>query len=129
MSDVQLNPLLKWGAFISLLALIVLSLVWEMWLAPLRPGGSLLALKAMPLLLPLRSVWRGNLYTMQWASMLILLYFMEGAVRAWSDPQPLSAALAGVEIVLSLIFYLCAIFYLWPSKKAAKKRVRQQEAS
>jgi hypothetical protein len=33
----------------SLVGLIVLGLAWELWLAPLRPGGSLLALKVLPL--------------------------------------------------------------------------------
>ncbi|MFA5520442.1 MAG: DUF2069 domain-containing protein [Castellaniella sp.] len=126
------NPVLARAAFISLVGLIVLGLAWEMWLAPLRPGGSLLALKVMPLLLPLRGAWRGNLYTLQWAAMLILLYFMEGVVRAWSDPQPASAALAGVEILLSFIFYLCAILYLRPAKRAARRaarlRVEQERA-
>ena len=32
----------------SLLGLIVLGLAWELWLAPLRPGGTLLALKVYP---------------------------------------------------------------------------------
>src|SRR5690625_5656496 len=116
------NRALQWGATLSLWVLIVLGVVWETLLAPLKPGGSFLVLKVVPLLLPLRGVWRGNLYTMQWAAMLILLYFMEGVVRAWSDPQPLSQMLAGVETFLAFIFYLCAIFYLWPAKKAAKKR-------
>lgn len=126
MSDVHLNPWLKWGASLSLVALIVLGLFWELVGAPLRPGGSFLALKVLPLLLPLRGVWRGSLYTLQWAAMLILLYFMEGVVRMWSDPQPLSQMLAGVETALAFIFYLCAILYLRPAKKAAKKRARQQ---
>lgn len=126
MSDLKLNPFLKWGASLSLLALIVLSVVWELWLAPIRPGGSLLALKVMPLLLPLRGVLRGNLYTLQWAAMLILLYFMEGVVRAMSDPQPLSAYLAMLEILFSFIFYICALFYLRPAKQAAKKRTQNR---
>jgi uncharacterized membrane protein len=117
----QLNPVLRFGASISLIALIVLCLLWEFKIAPLRPGGSLLALKVLPLLLPLRGVLKGRLYTMQWAAMLILLYFMEGVVRAWSDPSPVSALMGGLEIVFSLVFYLCAIFYLRPAKQAAKK--------
>ena len=41
-----------WNAAIaSLVALIFLSLAWELWLAPIRPGGSFLALKTLPLLL------------------------------------------------------------------------------
>jgi uncharacterized membrane protein len=120
----KLNPVLRHSAVVSLLCLFALCVLWELWLAPIRPGGSLLALKAMPLLLPLRGVARGNLYTMQWASMLILLYFMEGAVRAYSDPDPSSALLAIVEIVLSLVFFLSVIFYVHPAKRAARARAR-----
>lgn len=127
MSSASPNPVLQRCASGALIALIALCIAWELWLAPLRPGGSLLALKVMPLLLPLRGVLRGNLYTLQWAAMLILLYFMEGVVRAWSDPQPLSAALAGVEIVLSFLFYLCAILYLRPAKQAARRAAQQQQ--
>jgi uncharacterized membrane protein len=124
----QLNPVLRYGASISLVALIALCLLWELKIAPLRPGGSLLVLKALPLLLPLRGVLKGQLYTLQWASMLILLYFMEGVVRAWSDPSPLSATMAGLEIVFSLIFYLCAICYLRPAKQAAKRNAARDKA-
>ena len=61
----------------SLIGLIFLCLAWELWLSPLRPGGSMLALKALPLLIPLFGILRGKRYTHQWASMLILLYFAE----------------------------------------------------
>jgi uncharacterized membrane protein len=101
---------LQLGASASLIALIALCVLWEMWLAPLRPGGSWLVLKALPLLAPLPGILAGRRYTYQWASMLILAYFTEGVVRAWSDTG-LSATLAGVEIVLSVVFYACAIFY------------------
>lgn len=124
----QLNPVLRHGASVSLIALIALCLLWELKLAPLRPGGSLLALKVLPLLLPLRGVLKGRLYTLQWAAMLILLYFMEGVVRAWSDPSPMSAVMGGLEIVFSLAFYLCAVCYLRPAKRAAKRTAAQDKA-
>jgi uncharacterized membrane protein len=124
----QLNPVLRYSAILSLAGLIILCLLWELWIAPLRPGGSLLALKTLPLLLPLRGVLKGNLYTLQWAAMLILLYFMEGVVRAYSDPAPLSALMGGIEIVLSLVFFLSAIFYLNPAKRAAKAKARAAKA-
>lgn len=101
---------LQLGASISLIALILLALVWETMLAPLKPGGSLLMLKAVPLLLPVFGILRGKRYTYQWSSMFILLYFTEGIVRAWSDAG-VSAQLALIEIVLSVIFFTCAIFY------------------
>lgn len=101
---------LRLAASACLIALILLCLAWEGWLAPLRPGGSLLILKAVPLLLPLFGILRGKRYTYQWASMFILLYFTEGVVRAWAD-SGISALLAGVEIILSLSFFCSAIFF------------------
>ncbi|MDA8127681.1 MAG: DUF2069 domain-containing protein [Betaproteobacteria bacterium] len=105
----------------SLIALIFLCLAWELWLAPIRPGGSLLALKTLPLLLPLMGVLKGRRYTYQWASMLVLAYFTEGVARAWSETG-LSAWLAGGEVALSVVFFLAAIFYARlsaPSRLAA----------
>lgn len=104
----------------SLIALIFLSLAWELWLAPLRPGGSWLVLKVLPLLLPLMGILKGRRYTYQWASMFILIYFTEGVMRAWSDPQP-AASLALVEIVLTVAFFFAAIGY---AKKTAPSQDR-----
>lgn len=101
---------LRLGASASLLALILLCLAWETLLAPLKPDGSLLMLKAVPLLVPLFGILRGRRYTYQWASMFILLYFTEGVVRAWAD-SGISVTLALIEILLCLIFFCCAIFY------------------
>lgn len=94
----------------SLVALFLLCLLWELWLAPLRPGGSLMALKALPLLFPLRGVWSGKRYTYQWSSMFILAWFTEGVMRAWSE-RGASQALAGTEVVLSLSFFAAAVCY------------------
>lgn len=107
---------LQLGASISLIGLIMLALAWETVLAPLKPGGSLLMLKAVPLLLPLFGVLRGKRYTYQWSCMFILLYFIEGVVRAWADTG-LSAQLAAVEVILSLLFFTCAIFYARLTRK------------
>lgn len=94
----------------SLLALIALCLAWELWLAPLRTGGSLVALKALPLLLPFRGIAAGKRYTYQWSSMLILAYFAEGVTRAWSE-SGLSQKLALAEVALSLAFFIAAVSY------------------
>jgi uncharacterized membrane protein len=101
---------LRLTASSSLIALILLCLLWEGWLAPLRPGGSLLILKAVPLLLPLRGVLKGNRYTYQWACMFILLYFTEGAVRAWAD-LGVSAGFAMIEVALTLIFFSATVMF------------------
>ncbi len=109
---------LRLAASASLIALILLCLAWEGWLAPLRPGGSLLILKAVPLLLPLFGILRGKRYTYQWASMFVLLYLTEGTVRAYSDTG-LSSALAWAEIALSLHFFVSAIFFARLSAKSS----------
>lgn len=111
---------LKIGAGVSLIALIFLCLAWEGVLAPLRPQGSWLMLKSVPLLFPLFGVLKGRRYTYQWASMLILLYFTEGTVRAWSDTG-ISSQLALIEVALSLIFFLCAIFYAKGTRNSVLK--------
>ncbi len=104
----------------SLILLIVLCIAWELVLAPLRPGGSWIVIKVLPLFAPLAGTLRRNVYTMQWASMLVLMYFAEGAVRAWSE-RGTSQALAALEIVLSSTFFFCAIFFLRPYKQAARQ--------
>ncbi len=111
---------LRIGAGTSLIALIFLCLAWESVLAPLKPGGSLLMLKALPLLLPLFGILKGRRYTYQWAGMLILFYFTEGTVRAWSDTG-VSSRLAMIEIALSLLFFICAIFYAKLTRNNALK--------
>jgi uncharacterized membrane protein len=108
-------------AIATLIGLIALCLAWETVLAPLRPGGSWLMLKAVPLLLPLFGILRGKRYTYQWASMFVMFYFTEGVVRAWSD-RGLSSSLALVEVLLSVSFFVAAIFYarfMAPSRVSA----------
>ena len=83
------------AASVSLVMLIGLCVAWELFLAPLRPGGSWVVLKALPLLAPLFGILHGRRYTYQWSSMLVLLYFAEGATRGWAD--------TGTSQMLSLI--------------------------
>lgn len=92
------------------LSLLSLGVLWELWLAPLRPGGSFLVLKVVPLLFPLPGLFAGRRYTFQWAAMLMLAYFTEGVVRAWSDLGP-SQYLGMLEIVLSVIAYTAMVIY------------------
>lgn len=118
---VTARPRYALAAAASLVALIALCIAWEVWLAPLRPGGSALMLKAVPLALALPGVWRRNIYTMQWASMLVLVYFAEGIVRGMSD-RGLSATLGWCETALALGFFAAALAYVAPFKRAAKKQ-------
>ncbi len=99
----------RWLAVGSLLGLIFLGLAWELMLAPLRPGGSWLALKVIPLCVPLAGLLKHRMYTYRWVSMLVWLYFIEGVVRAWGDPPP-AKYLAMIEIGLCLMLFIaCAM--------------------
>lgn len=98
-------------ACVSLITLIFLCLAWEGWLAPLRPGGSWLTLKAAFLLLPLFGILRGKRYTYKWLSLFIQFYLLEGLTRASSDIG-LSQLLAIGETVLATIVFVSAILYI-----------------
>jgi len=107
----------------ALIGLVFLCVAWELWLAPIRPGGSWLVLKALPLLAPLFGVLRGKRYTYQWASMFILAYFCEGVMRAWGD-KGLSQQLAMLEIALSLTFFGAAVAYARLTRAVASRPSR-----
>jgi len=108
---------LRIAASASLVGLIVVCLAWELWLAPIRPGGSLLALKALPLGAAIYGVVRGARYTYQWSSMLVLAYFVEGVMRGWSE-RGISQSLAAAEVGLSVLFFVCAVAYARLSRPA-----------
>ena len=94
-------------AVAATLALIALGLAWELWLAP--TGRGTLAVKVLPLFLPLPGLLRLRLYTYRWLSLGVWLYVAEGAVRAGSD-RGLSATLALIEVAIALVlFTTCCI--------------------
>lgn len=123
--DNTLHRLFHWGAIGSLLLLIVWCLLWETVLAPLHPGGSWMVLKALPLLLPLYGVIRRDVYTLQWSSMMILLYFAEGVVRGYSDRAGLPSLMGWGEAVIVCLYFTCSVLYLRPYKKAAKRMAKE----
>jgi uncharacterized membrane protein len=100
----------------SVLALIALGLAWELWLAP--TGSGTLALKVLPLLLPLPGLWRNRMYTYRWLSLMVWLYFTEGVVRATSD-RGAGVPLAIAEVLLCLLlFAACAAHVRWRLRAA-----------
>ena len=108
------------SAVASLTALIALCLAWELWLAPLRPGGSWLVLKTLPLLAPLFGILARRIRTYQWASMLALFYFVEGVVRGYADSEA-AAMLAHLEAALALAFIGSAVAFIRATRTIAAK--------
>jgi uncharacterized membrane protein len=103
-------------ALAGLLGLIALCLAWELWLAP--TGSGTLALKVLPLVFCVAGLLRHRMYTFRWLSLLIWLYVLEGLVRATSEGG-LGAALAVLEIVLSLFIFGVSGFYIRRRLRAA----------
>lgn len=94
-----------WSASCSLIALIGLCVAWELVLAPLRPEGSWLVLKVLPLLMVLPGILKQRVRTYQVVSLLVWIYFAEGTTRATSDPAAASQLLAWAEVVLCVILF------------------------
>ncbi|MSQ58317.1 MAG: DUF2069 domain-containing protein [Betaproteobacteria bacterium] len=111
----------QWVSSVTLIALIALFVAWELVLAPMRPGGSWLVLKVLPLLLPLRGILHGRRYTYQWSSLLACVYLGEGLTRAWTDAFP-SNVLAAIEAALCVVFLVSTGYYA----KATRPSLRAQ---
>jgi uncharacterized membrane protein len=105
------------AAVACLTALIFLGVAWELFAAPLKPGGSWLVLKVLPLMAPLFGVLRGSRYTFQWSTLLIWLYAAEGATRFYTDTGT-SALLAALEFALALGYFAAAVAYLKAARAA-----------
>lgn len=100
----------------SVVALIVLGLAWELWLAP--TGSGTLALKVVPLLFPLAGLLRNRMYTYRWLSLMVWLYFTEGIVRATSE-RGIGVWLGTLEVLLCLLlFAACAAHVRWRLRDA-----------
>lgn len=99
----------RWAVVLLLAALVGLGLVWELWLAP--TGARSLALKVLPLLLPLAGVLALRLSSYRALSLLLWLYVAEGAMRAMSD-RGLSAQLALLELALCLALFAACVLHI-----------------
>ncbi|OAM29994.1 hypothetical protein A7P95_02935 [Eikenella longinqua] len=103
-------------AVCSLLALIFLSLAWELWLAPLRPGGSWLALKALPLCLLLPGILQRRRQSFLLSGMLVLFYAAEAVVRLF-DAVPASRACAMAALAAGGVFFVSCLMFMRSGRK------------
>ena len=111
--------LIRFLAVGSMVGLIVLGLAWELLLAPIKPGGSWLALKVLPLCFPLAGMLKNRMYTYRWVSLMIWLYFIEGVVRGYSDRPP-GNYLGMIEVLLCLIVFAACTLHVRLRFKYAK---------
>lgn len=94
-------------AVLGALALVVLGVAWELWLAP--TGRGTLAVKVLPLALAVPGLWAARLHTYRWTSLVVWLYVGEGLLRATTE-RGTSALLASVEVALGVaLFTACGV--------------------
>lgn len=103
-------PIWQWITVACVLGMVLLTMLWELWLSPLYPGGSWLAAKALIMLLPLRGLLHGRRYTFQWYTMFVLLWLLEGIMRAYAETG-LGRWLACIQIALVVVSYTTANLY------------------
>lgn len=96
----------------GVIGLIALGLVWESKLAPLKPGGSWLILKILPLAMLLAPLLKFKPRAFQWLALLIQMYICEGALRLMSDQQPIGRALAALELLLAGLCFAAALVHI-----------------
>ena len=109
---VQDDAAARWQriAVATVAALILLDVLWEIWLAPLKPWGSWLAMKALPLAIAWPALARGARKARQWLTLLLPLYLAEAIVRAVSERgrHAMVAAVATALIVVAFAALLAS---------------------
>ena len=105
-------------AALGLIALVLLCLLWELLLAPLRPGGSWLALKALPLALLVPSALRGTRRALQWLSLMLPFYVAEGVVRGVTESGR-HALVAWVAAVVAAATFVALLAWVRSSRRNA----------
>jgi uncharacterized membrane protein len=111
----------KWHrlAIASYLLLLVLMLVWETWGAPARQASIYygVLLKTVPLALLLPGILRRRVMAHMGATLLMLLYFIEGVVLTYSEQGQswhLHSELtyAAAETALSIVYIVSAGMFI-----------------
>ena len=113
-------PITRWLAVLGLLGLIGLGVGWEIFWAPLRPGSTWLAIKVLPLCIPLAGILKNRMYTYRWVSLVIWLYFIEGVVRGWGDKPP-GNILGWIEVALCMVVFTACTLHVRLRLKHAHK--------
>ncbi|MBI3350303.1 MAG: DUF2069 domain-containing protein [Burkholderiales bacterium] len=99
------------------MALILLCLAWELWLAP--TGRGTLAVKVLPLLAAPFGLWRYRMYTYRWLALAIWLYVLEGLVRSTSEGG-LGQWLSLGEVALGAVIFTACTAQIRQRLAAAK---------
>lgn len=115
------------AALAALLAMVLLHLLRELWLAP-TGSGTLLVLTLPPLLLCVGGMLRHRMYTFRWLSLLLWAYFALAVIRAVTEGG-IAQWLASVEVALCLVLFGASVVYIrWRQRNAAREAAREAAA-
>ena len=108
---------MKTAALASFLALLLLTLLWESWLAPKSHWVFWLGMKTLPLLVLLPGLLRNRLRRFVIATLVLLPYLVEGLVLAWTERSAgfgwrAILPFALLETVLALAFIVSASLHV-----------------
>ena len=103
------------------IVLIILTLLWEGWLAPVKPPGLWLVIKSLPLLVPLFGMLHEKRTHFVIAGLISMLYLTEGIVISWTEyatglDNPMLFAVSLAEVFLVLAFCYTLYIYLKNTK-------------
>ena len=107
---------------VSHLGLLALLIVWNVWLYPptIFPVAAVLLFYIGPLLIPLRGILHGRLYTHAWTHFLALFYFTVGVMIAAANIEERWYAIA--QVVLSITLFMGSMMFV-------RFRAREKRAS
>ncbi len=122
----NLDAAARWHRLaVALMAgLVLCEGLWELLLAPLRPGGSWLALKAVPIAWVWILLVRGKRRARQVASLMLPLFAAEGIVRAMTEPGR-HAYVATVATALALGALMAILLSFRSEKQVGQDSSRQ----
>ncbi|MCW9013324.1 MAG: DUF2069 domain-containing protein [Gammaproteobacteria bacterium] len=102
--------LFRWLTLFGYFGLMALIFCWHLWIKPLEPKmiSMRLLIELGPLMLPLRGILHGRVYTHAWSMYLALIYFVAGI---WYAGDVSSRDFGIPYSTLSMLFFIGAVFY------------------
>lgn len=112
-------------ALLGYFGLLILLSVWTVYLAPptIFPISIVLLFYVGPLLIPMRGLLHGKLYTHAWVHFMALFYFIVGVMVAAGNAAERNYALA--QVAFSILMFVGSMMYV----RVKAREVKQQEPS
>jgi uncharacterized membrane protein len=114
-------------AIAAIFALLMLEILWEVVLAPLRGHPSWLALKALPLAILLPGTLRGARRPRQWLALLLPFYAAEALVRAVAD-HGRQAFVAATAFAVTVVAFVALLAWFRGDRESCRESARPRRS-